>query len=306
MSKSALAHLALFLVNAIYAASHILAKGVMPVYLSPSVFIFLRASGAALLFWLIRAFLPREPIARKDWFRIALCGLFGVAVNQLCFFHGLNLSSSINSGIIMTTNPIMVFILSFFFLGEGINLMKACGLLLGASGAVLLTLQGNPGGGSSVQGDLLLFANAMSYAVYLVLAKPLMNRYSPLTVISWVFTFGTFFVLLFPPVIPGLMQLDPATLPGDIVWKILYVIIGVTFLTYLLTLFGLKHLSATISSAYMYFQPPLVFVFAWLFLYLGISEDYTRSLTPDKFLYMGLIVAGVRMISPRRRKKRVV
>ena len=88
------AHLALLFVNVLYGASHVLAKGVMPVYLSPSVFILFRAVGATLLFWLVKFFLPKEKIARKDWFLLIVCGLFGVTVNQLFFFHGLNLSSS--------------------------------------------------------------------------------------------------------------------------------------------------------------------------------------------------------------------
>ena len=123
-TKAFWAHLSLFAVNALYGASHVLAKGVMPAYLSPSVFILFRAVGATLLFWLVKFFLPKEKIARKDWFLLIVCGLFGVTVNQLFFFHGLNLSSSINSGIIMTVNPILVVILSFILLKEGITKTK--------------------------------------------------------------------------------------------------------------------------------------------------------------------------------------
>ena len=81
------AHLALFLVNALYGASHIIAKGVMPNYLTPTVFILLRAVGATLLFWLVKQFMPKERVERKDLLLLAVCGVFGVAANQLFFFH---------------------------------------------------------------------------------------------------------------------------------------------------------------------------------------------------------------------------
>ena len=112
--KDLKAHFALFFVNVLYGASHILAKGIMPTYISPNVFILFRVVGASLLFWLLYISLGREKVDRKDFGLLALCGLFGVALNQLFFFHGLNLSSAFNSGIIMAMNPIMVGILAFF------------------------------------------------------------------------------------------------------------------------------------------------------------------------------------------------
>ena len=121
ISQAAKAHLALFLVNVFYGASHVIAKGIMPDFLTPNVFILFRVVGATFLFWIITFFFVREKIDRSDYKILALCGLFGVAINQLFFFHGLNLSSSINSGIIMTVNPILVVILSFFLLKESIT-----------------------------------------------------------------------------------------------------------------------------------------------------------------------------------------
>ena len=202
------AHLALFFVNVLYGAGHIIAKGVMPEFLTPAVFIFLRVSGAVVFFWILALFYNKYKINLKDIPLFILCGVFGVAVNQLFFFHGLNLSSSFNSGIIMSMNPIMVGVLSYFMLKEKPTLMKIAGVLLGASGAILLTLKGAVGSGDSIIGDLFLIINAMSYALYLVLVKPLMSRYAPITVITWVFTFGLFFVCIFPSTIPDLVQTD--------------------------------------------------------------------------------------------------
>ena len=278
----------------------------MPLYLTPNVFIALRVVGATALFWIVKSFRVREKIARKDLILCAVCGVFGVANNQLFFFHGLNLSSSINAGIIMTLNPIMVAILAFFILKEGISTLKAIGILLGATGAVLLTLTAGTGAGDSMLGDLFLFINALSYGIYLVLVKPLMQRYSPLTIITYVFSFGMIYVLLFPPTIRDLLVTDFSVIPAVVWWKIAYVIVGVTFLAYLLTVSALKHLTASVSSSYIYFQPMMVIIFAYLFSAIGLSEDYTGAITYEKIMYMFIIFCGVYITSSsslRLRKK---
>ena len=103
----------------------------MPDFLSPPVFIFLRVSGAVLFFWTLSMVFRQAKISKADIPRFMLCGLFGVALNQMFFFHGLNLSSSINSGIIMSMNPIMVAILSFFLLKELPSLTRTIGIMIG-------------------------------------------------------------------------------------------------------------------------------------------------------------------------------
>ncbi len=301
--KSLQAHIALLLVNVLYGASHVLAKGVMPNYLTPTVFILFRVVGATALFWLVLFFTKQSKIERKDFPLLALCGLFGVAINQLFFFHGLNLSSAFNSGIIMALNPIMVVILSFFLLKERLTAFKLTGITLGATGAILLTLKATTQFGDSRLGDMFLFLNALSYAIYLVIAKPLMKKYSPIQVITWVFTFGLLFVLFFPPTLSELTQTDFQRIPADIWWKISYVVVGVTFLTYLLTIFGLKYLSATISSAYIYTQPVMVLLFTFLFAIIGWSEDYRSTITSEKILYMFVIFTGVYLTSKSTSKK---
>lgn len=297
MSNILRAHLALFLVNALYGASHVIAKGVMPNYLSPNVFILFRVVGATALFWIIRIFFIKEKVERKDLLLLAVCGIFGVAVNQLFFFNGLNLSSSINSGIIMTINPILVVILSFFILKERLTWQKSIGILIGATGAILLTLTAGTGSGDSMLGDLFLFINAASYAIYLVIVKPLMKKYKPFTVITFVFSFGLLYVLLYPPTLMDFFATDFSSIPFDVILKIIYIILGVTFLTYLLTVYALKFLSPSVSSSYIYLQPVLVMIFAVVFGMLGISEDFTDTITYEKIAYMIVIFIGVFLTS---------
>ena len=283
--------------NALYGASHVVAKGVMPNFVTPNVFILFRVVGATALFWIIKLFLIKEKVDKTDMLRLAACGLFGVALNQLFFFNGLNLTSAINSGIIMTLNPIFVVGLSYFILKEPISKKRAIGITLGATGAILLTLTAGTGSGDSSLGDLFLFINAVSYAVYLVLVKPLMVKYKPLTVITYVFSFGLIYVLIYPPTITEFLNTDFASFTNEAITKIAYVVLGVTFLTYLLTVYSLKTVSPTVSSAYIYLQPILVIFFAYTLASIGFADDYTETITGEKIIYMLVIFAGVYITS---------
>ena len=273
----------------------------MPEFLTPSVFILFRVVGAVLLFWTVKVIFVRERVEKSDFMRLAVCGLFGVAVNQMCFFHGLSLSSSINAGIIMTVNPIIVVVLSFFILKEKVSVQKSLGILIGAIGAILLTLTAGTGSGDSVFGDILLFINAASYGLYLVLVKPLMQKYSPITVITYIFTFGLLYILLYPPTLSEFFSIDYSLLTQAAIFKIIYIIIGVTFLAYLLTVYALKDLSPSVSSSYIYLQPVLVIFFAVIFAAIGISDDYTDTITWEKVGYMLLIFLGVFITTRRKR-----
>ena len=131
-----------------------------------------------------------------------------------------------------------------------------------------------------------------------------MQKYSPLTVITYVFSFGVTFILLYPPTLTEFFATEFGSIPFDVVMKIIYVIIGVTFFTYLLTMYGLKYLSPSVSSAYIYLQPVLVMIFALLFYKMGISEDYTDTITLEKIVYMLLIFVGVYITSSTSFKKK--
>jgi len=298
------AHIALLVVNLLYGANHVLAKGVMPRYLDPNTFILLRVSGAVLLFWILLLSQQRKTIDRKDYWRFLAAGLFGVAINQLFFFHGLNLSSALNAGIIMALNPIMVVVLATFISKEVLRTSKLIGVFIGALGAILLTISSGKLPGTSTMGDLFLLINALSYALYLVLSKPLLLKYSPIQVITYVFTIGLILLLLFPPTWSNLASVDFQQIPASAWYKITYVIIGVTFLTYLLTIYGLKYVSPTVSAAYIYTQPVMVMLFIVLFATFGWAEDYTHTITLERILYMLFVFSGVYLVSIHQTKQK--
>ena len=291
-----LAHVLLFFVNTFYGANYVVAKGIMPTYIGPNAFILIRVIGAGALFWIMYLF-NRERIAKKDLGRLMLVGLFGVSLNQLFFFNGLMLTSPVNSSIIMTSTPILVFCLSMIFLKERLTWSKGIGILLGALGASTLIFLGQKGDQhSSTMGDLFILINAMSYGMYLVLVKPLMQKYRPMTVITWAFTFGAMFVMLYPPTWGQVQEFTQIEVPVAIWLRIGFVVLFVTFFAYLFSVIALKYVSPTVTSSYIYFQPLLAALFVVLFFHLGF-EDYRGGLSWEKGMCGLLIFCGVYLIS---------
>jgi drug/metabolite transporter (DMT)-like permease len=284
-------HLALFAVNLLYAINYLVAKDLMPGVMGANGFILLRVSGATLLFWLVYSF-RFEKIKSRDFLILASCGLFGVAVNQLFFFNGLMRTSPVNASVIMTTTPILVFILSLFILKEKPQLIKVIGLIIGAVGAILFTLQTKQDETASLLGDLFIFANAASYALYMVLVKPLMKRYKPLTVITWVFTFGFIFVLCWPFGYIEFQATNFGELSSNVLSLLLFVVIGVTFLPYLLMVYAMKRVSPSVSSIYIYIQPVLTAFFVYLYFQFGMT-DYTNDFSWSKILCAIFVFIGV-------------
>lgn len=287
-------HLAILGANFIYGVNYSIAKDVMPAYIQPFGFIFYRVLGALLLFSLVASFY-KEKIAKKDMLLLAVCGFFGVGLNQLSFFYGLNLTNPINAGIIMVSNPIMVLLASAFILKTRITYLKIVGLILGISGALIILLF-NPlsstglrfsFGSDTIVGDSFILLNSASYAVYLVLVKPLMSKYRPITVITWVFGFGFLFVMPFG--ISEISEIDWSSFSAEIWWKFGFVIVATTFLTYLFNIYGLKRLSPSVVSTYIYLQPLIAALFA-----ISLGKD---SFTWIKFVAAVLIFSGVYLVS---------
>ena len=295
MSKKIQAHLALLIANLVYGGSFFIAKTVMPEFLSPNVFILLRVTGATLLFWTLRVFL-KEKIERKDLGLMAICGVFGVALNQLLFFQGLSQTSPVDAAIIMVSSPVIVILLSFFILKTKITINKVLGISLGLAGAAMLIyLSGNESDKlSSFKGNLFVFANAVSYSLYLVIVKPLMKKYQPLTVLSYVFLFGLIFVIPFG--ITDLNELNQV-FPFEVLLAIGFVILFTTFVTYLFNIFAVKHLSPTITSSYIYLQPVFAMVIGFVVHLFG-NDLYYHSITWEKivctlFIFLGVFLTSI-------------
>lgn len=284
-----MSHIALIIVNLIYALNYTIAKDVMPEYIQPSGFILLRVIGGSILFFLTYLFFVKERVKKKDFFRLMLCGLFGVAINQLFFFEGLNLTTPINAAIIMTISPVLVIITSAIIIKEKITVRKIIGIILGLIGACILIL--NSGDISFENdfftGNILVLINATSYAIYLVLVKTLMKRYNPITVMFYVFIFGLIFVLPFG--IDEIQKIDLTTFNEEIYLKIGFVVICTTFIAYMFNAFALKSLNPSVVSVYIYLQPLLASLIA-----IALNSD---SLSLVKILSAIFIFSAVFLVS---------
>ena len=304
--KTYLAHVALLIVGLTYAGNYLVAKGLMPDLIGPSGFIVLRVIGGGGLFWVLRGALcaggkPWDRIDAADWWRLFACGTTGVAANQLLFFNGLDATSPVNASLIMTSNPILVLGISSVLLGTAITSRKVLGIAMGAIGAIALMVLGGQSNSdvSSWQGDLMILLNATSYGFYLVLVKPLMSKYRPLTVISWVFAFGAVWVL--PIGMKQALAVDwNAFETAD--WQgLAYVVLGTTFMVYLLNIYALRIVQPTVVSIYIYLQPILTTGFSFLLASAG-GRDYTTDLGWYTAACAAAIFIGVALVSlPARR-----
>lgn len=286
---------ALIVANLIYGANYSIAKEVMPQYIQPFGFIFARIFFGTILFWLFSlAIQNHEKVDRKDLPLLALCGLCGVAANQLLFFSGLNLTTPINASLIQTIVPVMVLVFAAVMIKERVSWKKTFGVTFGLVGAGLLVT--NKGQlsleNAQLAGDLMIILNSSSYALFLVLTKPLMKKYQAQTVIKWVFFFGM--LMTVPFTWDDFLAVDWQYLPLGAWLAIIYVVVFTTFLAYLLNTWALKHADPSIVGIYAYLQP----LFA-TFIAISLGQD---SLSWEKGLYSLLIFTGVYLVTRPGRK----
>jgi drug/metabolite transporter (DMT)-like permease len=286
LSKRTLAILAAIGATIIYGINHTLAKGVMPTHVKPFGFIFIRVTGAAILFWGISFFGPKEKIERRDWLRVLVCAILGMVINMLAFFKGLDLSTPINSAVLVTITPIIVVVLSALLIKEKITLLKGSGVFLGFIGALALVLFGGEirqDAPNIPLGNALFILNATSYGAYLIVAKSLIERYHPFTIMKWLFTIAV--IINLPITYSEFSEIQWSQMPPNVYGVIAFVVIGTTFLTYLFNIYALTQLKASTLGAFVYIQPLIGILFA-----LTTGKDY---LTLIKILAIGLVLVGV-------------
>tara|TARA_B100001063_G_scaffold243365_1_gene273815 strand:- start:10043 stop:10954 length:912 start_codon:yes stop_codon:yes gene_type:complete len=281
----------------IYGLNHTVAKVVMPDYVGAFGFIFIRTAGAALLFWMLSLFLPKEKIKREDYFLMFLASLMGMCINMLSFFKGLELSTPVNSGIFASTNPIIILLLSYLFLGEKIGIRKFLGITMGFAGALMLVLYGTQNTSDApnvLMGNILFMINSIFFSGFIIVVKPLSEKYNTVTIMKWLFLIG--FVLTFPVTVREYSEVDWPNMPLDVVWRVAFVVLGTTFSTYLLNLYALRNLQASTVGAFAYAQPVIAISYA---VYTG-----NDTLDGIKAVACLVIMLGVYLVSKKPIKDR--
>jgi len=292
MSKRNLALIAATLVSVIYGVTFTIAKDVMPKYVEPFGFITMRVGGSVVLFWLVSVFGPKEKIAMGDFPRIIAAAFFGVALNMLSFFKGLSYTSPIMGAVLMVTTPMIVLVLSAFIIKERMKKRKIIGILLGLAGTITLILYGKSmvNAPNATLGNLLVFTNAFSYGIYLVIVKKLMDKYNAFTFVKWIYTFG--FIMVLPFGWNEFQAVQWAIMPMDILWKIGFVVVFSTFITYLFNLLSMRELNPTTIAVFVYLQPFFATIFA-----VGLGKD---ELSWIKLVSAILIFVGVYLVTQKK------
>ncbi len=289
-------HIALFAAQIVYALNYSIAKGLMPDFIGPLALVFLRIFGASLLFWILSIFVKTQKVEKADMIKMVWLALFGVVINQVFFIWGLSLTHPINSAIIMVSNPIIVFIFTLIILKERITILKVSGLTLAVIGAMILLLfKGNFSFGSETKvGDLMTLINSTSWAIFVVLVKPIMQKYNTVTVMRWMFLFGSIYII--PIGLNDMMDTNWHLFTPHAIFATCFVIIATTFFAYLLNIYGLQSLSANTVSMYIYLQPFLATIFAII-----MGED---KLTPIKIFSGILIICGLYLVNKKKGQSR--
>ncbi len=296
MDKRSLALLAAFGATTIYGLNHTIAKEVMPIYIQGFGFVQVRLLGAAGLFWLVSLFIPQQKIDRADFPKMLLCALLGMVVNMLCFFKGIELSTPINSAVLITITPILVFVFSAILIKERLLLPRIAGVILGFIGALVLIVFGNEirlDAPNIPLGNTLFVINASTFGMYLVLVKSLSAKYTTVHLLKWLFLFG--FIMALPISYPEFSEVSWSTLPFEAIWRFGYVIVGTTFMTYLLNVYALKQLKASTVGVFTYLQPLIGIGYAIL-----VGAD---GLTVYKLVAGSVVLLGVYLVTKRYQTK---
>ncbi|MDB4943773.1 MAG: hypothetical protein JWP97_3307 [Labilithrix sp.] len=227
------------------------------------------------------------PVSRLDHLRLAGLSICGIALNQTLFLMGLRWTTPFSASVLGATIPVFAAALAVLFRKEAFSWRTAAGVTVALLGVLSLV-----GHGSFDAGAVLVAGNSLSYAAYVVLARDVVLRVGTLRTVAWVFTYGA---LLFLPVGVGplLTQLPLLTPRG--VGFVTYIVIVPTLLAYSLNAWALGRSSASLVSIYIYLQPLLAGLLAWLQLGASISRNAAAA--------SGLILLGVGIVSSRRPRR---
>ena len=243
-------------------------KYLLPLWISPLTGVTLRCTFAAIAFWIIGFFVPKENTTRKEKGILFLLGALGIYGFMFFYLTGLSKTTPVSSSIFSSLQPIWVFAIAVLFLGERITKMKIIGILIGLGGALLCisTQKSDDLASDAFTGNLLCLLSSMVYAVYLVLSNRLLKSSGTFTLLKYTFTGAAVSSLT---VITGF---DAPILDQPIHWLplgiLLFVLIFPTVVSYMLIPIGLKYLSTTLVAIYGY----LILIVATI-VSLSIGQD---------------------------------
>lgn len=285
------AHVFIFLATCFTSMNYSIAKIVMPSEIQPYSIVLTRIVISVAFFFLIDYCLnanEKHHLSLKDMIRLVVCGALGVAFNQLTLYKGLSITTPINAALIVATIPIFVLVFSALFLRTIPTWKQSLGVMISASGAYYLIMY--TGGGIKIKdltGDVLILLNCISYAIYMVLVKPLLEKYPPLFLTKWMFAIAA--VVVLPFTYQDALETNWLAVSAEGWLAYLYIILFATLFNYYFTTASLQWLSPVTTGAYGYLQPFLASLFA-----VSLGLDF---LSPEKIIAGVVIIAGILLTS---------
>lgn len=262
-SKNTTAHLSIIAANLLFGLNYSYSKSVINGGISPFALSEMRIVVAAVLFILVTKLIGNSlKVDKEDRWKLVIGGIMGVVGNQLLFLKGLEFTSPVDASIITTSNPLLVLIISAMFLHERITPIKLIGIGIGAVGALMVIVNGAiiDVGDNQWFGNIMIMLGAISYAGYLVWIKPMMKKYSAMTVMAWIFSVAA--IISTPICIGEVADTQWSAISFDTYGALAFVLLGATFGAYFFIGYGLKSINPTTVSMYNYSQPIIAATFA--------------------------------------------
>jgi drug/metabolite transporter (DMT)-like permease len=287
-------HAALFFSSLLASAQYSAVKLLIPGYISALAFLSLRIPIAFLVFFSLKSLATKEKVEKKDLKILFLCGLFGVVINQMGYFKGMEYTLPIHGALIMTTCPITIYLINIILVKGRLNWTQTIGIGLGFGGAFLLLLGKESavmaGPLDTTKGDGLMFLNAIAYSFFLVLQKKIAHKYHPLTIISYVFLFGG--MLVVPWGMPALFDINWTQLPSQFWFVFVFIVLFTTIVAYLINSWALRKVEPQVVGVYIYLQPILASLIA-----VAMGQD---TLSWQKVMYGSMILIGVYLVGRQK------
>ena len=254
----------------------------------------LRAIGATALFWLLSLFMPKEKVERKDLPKIFVASMLGLFLTQVSFLKAVTMTTSIDLAIANTCTPILTMVVAAIVLKEPITGKKVGGILVSLAGVLILVFNsvGLGSGASATQpmGIVLTIVNALTFALYLGIFRPLISKYNVVTFMKWMFLFSMLMGLAFDA--KSLVHVSFAQMESKVLWQVAYVVVFATFIAYFLIPIGQKRLRPTLVSMYNYVQPTIATIIS---VVIGLDK-----MTWLKVVAMILVFSGVYIVNQSR------
>ncbi len=294
-NSTIIGHLACFGAYCIFGFNIVCCKNISNAHvLTPMDLFCLRAIGATALFWLLSLFMPKEKVDRKDLPKIFVASMFGLFLTQVSFLKAITLATSIDVSIANTCTPIMTMFVAAIALKEPVTGKKIGGVLMSLAGVLLLIFNsvGLGGGASETQpmGIVLTIVNALTFALYLGIFRPLIAKYNVVHFMKWMFLFSMLVALPFNA--RHLVQVPFGQMESKVLWQVAYVVVCATFVAYFLIPVGQKRLRPTLVSMYNYTQPIIATLIS---IIIGLDR-----MTWQKVVAMVLVFAGVWIVNQSR------